>query len=184
MSYGKKKRGGARMKKPSESEAVFMKFKNWKAIEGELCHVKSIQPMGGVVKDGVVVEMRKTVPFASITFECKKIDKPIIGYIDSKIDFLSLWQAFEEKGENNDVEVLMSWSIKHYRGWVYRMFPVFFPKMLVLIASKGTYGGSWKWEDSTDSLVLIHSLLPSKVWLPFAMKGSGVMSDNQCKTKF
>jgi hypothetical protein len=112
------------------TEIVFLKDRDWSAIDGEACRIMSFTPMGTVV-GGRAVALDKTAPYASIKFECTRLSHEATGFITHQLDFLHLWSAFEERGVADDEEVIVFWtktnlSVPHdfsrssCRGWWWR----------------------------------------------------------------
>ena len=69
--------------------------------------------------------------------ECKKLGNNITGYITHKVDFKNLWAAFKTRGGKEDEEVLVFWTKKHYKKFVFSS--IFMPKLWVMICPKGAY---------------------------------------------
>lgn len=114
------------------------KDSEWSVIDGVPCRVIDFNPLA-LIKDGKVLAINKTTPYASITLECKKFPKNITGYITHKMDFKHLWAAFKERTIKQDEEVIIFWSKKHYKLKLLRFFPGFWPKLWVMICRKNTF---------------------------------------------
>lgn len=122
----------------SESKTVLLKDKEWSQIDGEACRVSSFMPLGSVVDtDGKVRAMDMTTPYASITIECRKLGKNITGYITHKIDFRHLWAAFKERTAREDEEVIIIWTTKNYKRFIFAS-PMM-PKLWVWVCPKGAF---------------------------------------------
>lgn len=121
-----------------QSEVTLLKDSQWRVIDGELCRVINFVPMS-LVKDGKVLTLNKTTPYASITLECKKLPKKITGFICHKMDFMHLWLAFKERGIKQDEEVHVFWSKKHYKKLYKIFFPAFLPRLWVMICPQGAF---------------------------------------------
>ncbi|MGB8953235.1 MAG: hypothetical protein WCC06_11300 [Candidatus Aminicenantales bacterium] len=121
----------------NKSEVILLKDNQWSVIDGELCRVINFTPLGSI-KDGKVKALNKTIPYASVTLECKRLSKEITGFICHRMDFIHLWSAFKERGVKNDEEVIIIWSKKHYKK-LYKIFSAFFPRLWVMICPKGAY---------------------------------------------
>ena len=126
-----------------QSKIVLLKDKEWSVIDGEPCRVIDFSPFGSRIgEDGKVMSFNKTLPYASTTMECKKLGKNITGYITHKMDFQHLWAAFKERTVQNDEEVIIYWTKKHYkvRSWIGRkLYSAFMPKLWVMICPKGAF---------------------------------------------
>ena len=120
-----------------QSEVTFLKDNQWSLIDGEFCRVIAFTPLG-LIKDGKVLSLNKTTPYASITLECRKLPEKITGFICNKMDFIHLWSAFKERGVKQDEEVLIFWSKKHYKK-LYKIFSAFLPRLWVMICPKGAF---------------------------------------------
>jgi len=93
-----------------------------------------------------------TAPYASIHIECKKIPGKITGFITHKIDFINLWNAFKERGVKENEEVLIIWSIKHYKNKIFKVFSRVMPKLWVMIWRKGAFEMFVNLNQKTESL--------------------------------
>ncbi len=123
----------------SQSQIVLIKDSEWSTIDGEPCRVIDFIPLGSLVDiDGKVWSTDKTIPYASITMECKKLGKNISGYITHKMDFKHLWAAFKERTVKEDEEVIIIWTRKHYKRGV-KLFSAFMPKLWVMVFPKGAF---------------------------------------------
>ena len=119
-------------------EIVLWKDKEWSIIDADPCRVFSFHPLGSLVDiNDQVISMDKTTPYASIHLECKKLGNNITGYITHKVDFKNLWAAFKTRGVKEDEEVLVFWTKKHYKKFVFSS--IFMPKLWVMICPKGAY---------------------------------------------
>jgi len=121
-----------------QSEFSLLKDSQWSLIDGELCRVTDFCPLGSI-KDGKVLPISKSMPYASVTVECKKLPKKIEGFICHKIDFMHLWMAFIERGIKQDEEVLIIWTKKHYKNKLYNILSASMPKIWVMICPKGAF---------------------------------------------
>ena len=135
-----------------KEEITLLKDEDWSLIDGELCRVIDFVPMGSSVKNGKVIAMNMTAPYASIHIECKKIPGKITGFITHKIDFINLWNAFKERGVKENEEVLIIWSIKHYKNKIFKVFSRVMPKLWVMIWRKGAFEMLVNLNQKTESL--------------------------------
>lgn len=120
----------------NKSDIILLKDKNWSLVDGELCKVIDFKPFGSI-KDGKVITSTNSKPYASITVECKKLSKRTTGFITHRIDFIHLWKAFNEKKEDN--EVVIVWTVKHYKNFLYKLLSFMMPKLIVWVCQKGAY---------------------------------------------
>jgi len=119
----------------ASEELVLLKDKEWSVIDEEACRVIEFEPYSRIIEEKIYGP--KTEPYASVILECKKVQGRIRGYITHKIDFTHLWMIFEERGVKEDEEVIIFWTVKHYKHpWI--MHPsAAFPKLIVNIHYKG-----------------------------------------------
>ncbi len=150
---------------PQDSETVFIKDSEWKAIDGELCRVISFDPRASV-QGGKVVAIGKTLPYASLTFECKKLPGIVRGLVTHKTDFSHLWAAFRERAISENEEVIVVWTAKRYRYKFLGTFSLAFPKLLVMICPKGAFelmtNPNWKPELTGEARA--KAILPIAEW--------------------
>ncbi|MFC1987293.1 hypothetical protein ACFLVH_01945 [Chloroflexota bacterium] len=129
--------------KNSEPKIVLIKDKEWSVIDGEPCRVTDFATLGSFVDtNDKVSSFNKTIPYACITFDCKKLGSNVRGYITHKVDFKHLWAAFKERQLKEDEEVIVFWTKKHYkaRSWIgKKLYSAFMPKLWVIIYPKGAY---------------------------------------------
>ena len=121
----------------NSSEITMLRDKEWSLIDSEPCRVVDFVPMSSI-KDGKILTLGLSVPYASVTIECKKTPNKITGFITHKTDFMHLWTAFKERTIKQDEEVIIFWSKKHYKRWA-RIFSAFMPRLWVMICSKGAF---------------------------------------------
>lgn len=131
-----------------KSEITLLKDSEWAKIDGEVCRIIDFNPLAAV-KNGKTRRV-DVMPYASITFECKKVSEKISGFINYSEDFQHLWAVFKERGVKNNEEVLIIWSRNHYTfKWV-KIFSFLLPKLRVMICPKGAYelitDDTWKSE--------------------------------------
>jgi hypothetical protein len=121
----------------AQSEVTLLKDREWSVIDGELCRVINFVPLG-LIKNGKVLALNKTTPYASVHLECKKLPTKITGFICHKIDFMHLWMAFKERTIKQDEEVIIIWSKRHYKK-IYKIFSAFLPRLWVMICPKEAF---------------------------------------------
>lgn len=124
----------------NESEIVLWKDSEWSQIDGELCRVSAFSALGSLIDaNGKVHTTSRTMPYASLTLECEKLGKNITGYITHKMDFQHLWAVFKERRVNEDEEVIIIWTKKHYRWRLTKFLTPFMPKLWVMVCPKAAY---------------------------------------------
>lgn len=122
-----------------QEKITLLKDEEWNLIDGEFCRVIDFCPIRSSVKNGKVIAMDTTTPYASLQLECKKISGEITGFITHKVDFINLWKAFRERRVGEDEEVLIIWSTKHYKSKIFKIFSRIMPKLWVMIWQKGAF---------------------------------------------
>ncbi|MFH1655780.1 MAG: hypothetical protein ABH954_04130 [Candidatus Omnitrophota bacterium] len=121
-------------------QKTLRKDSEWNIIDGAICRVIDFVPLESSVKDGKVITTDKTTPYASITIEYKYSAQKITGLITHKLDFKHLWEAFKERGiKKDEEEVLIVWTIKHYKFKIYKWLSASMPKLWVMICPKKAY---------------------------------------------
>ena len=118
-------------------EQSMLNDNDWSNVKDELCRVKAFTPMA-TIQAGKVRTLGKSVPYASVTLECKKVPQPVDGFIAHKVDFLHLWAAFKERPLGEEEEVLVIWTRKQYKGYA-KIFSGFMPRLWVMVCPKGAY---------------------------------------------
>lgn len=123
----------------NQSEITLLKNSQWSIIDGEFCRVIDFVPMASI-ENGKIRALNRTTPYASLHLECYKLPGcKITGFITHKLDFIHLWKAFQERGVKSNEEVIIGWSIKHYKSWLYKILASMMPKLWVMIYHKGAY---------------------------------------------
>ena len=120
-----------------KSEITLLKDSEWATIDGEICRVIDFNSLA-VIKDEKIQRV-DVMPYASVTFECKKVPGKISGFINYREDFQHLWIAFKERGVKSNEEVLIIWSRNHYTFKWLRILSFLLPKLRVMICPKGAY---------------------------------------------
>lgn len=162
--------------KAQNQEIIFLKDTEWKHIDGELCRISEFLPMGSSVSNGEVVAPIRTMPYASISFDCTKIssEADITGFVTHKLDFANLWKAFNEHGIAEGEEVLFYWTTKHYANKVSRLLSLSMPKMVVMVCPKGTYDSvkrhGMTWPPKDEVMVLVYGLMATEYYIPDVIK--------------
>lgn len=117
------------MSKEENSEITLLRDREWSLIDGEVCRATDF--------DDTISHLNKSMPYASITIECRKMPNKIKGFITHKIDYKHLRDAFGMLKE--DDEVLFFWSVKHYKHKIYSLLSNTMPKLWVMICLKGAF---------------------------------------------
>ena len=122
-----------------ESKIGLIKDREWSVIDGEPCRVIYFGTLGSYIDtSGKIQSMDKTIPYAVVHIECKKLGKNITGYITHKMDFQHLWAAFKERTVKEDEEVIIIWTKKHYKRKA-KLFYGFMPNLWVMVCPKGAF---------------------------------------------
>lgn len=106
---------------------------SWDVIDGQICQVIEFNSFGKV-EDKKVLNLSVTSPYAFLTVECDKLPQNTILNIFHKTDFLNLTSAFKHKREGD--EVLIIWTAKHYKNFLYKILSATMPKLIVWICKK------------------------------------------------
>lgn len=150
---------------------VMRKDSEWSVIDGEPCRVIDFIPLASV-QNGKVVAPNITDPYASVTLECKKVSNTIKGFITHKMDFAHLWAAFKERGISDNEEVIIIWSIKHYKYKFLKFLSAIYPKMWVMICPTGALeimvDSNWKPELTGEARW--NAMKPIVEWKPEIME--------------
>jgi hypothetical protein len=118
-------------------QQIMLKDSEWSVVEDAFCRVTEFTPMASI-QNGKVLALGKTVPYASVTVECRKLPQQTKGFISHKMDFKHLWAAFKERPLGQNEEVLILWSKKHYKGHA-KIFSRFMPRLWVMVCPKQTF---------------------------------------------
>ena len=158
------------LRQKASPELSLLTDKEWSVIDGECCRVVQFEPFSHIIEGKIYGP--KAIPYASITLECKKVQDTITGFITHKIDFTHLWMVFEERTVKEDEEVIIYWTVKHYKfplKFISKYCSALFPKLWVLVCRKGHFefiaNPSWQPESgkrrsSREMLIPIVNLKP------------------------
>ena len=105
-------------------------------IDSQVCRVIEFAPLAKL-KDKKVVSASLNSPYASLVIECKKLSGKATLLVTNKTDYVHLTEAFKKKKEGEDV--LISWSNKNYKNFLYKLLSVFLPKVWVMVFPAGAY---------------------------------------------
>ena len=162
------------IKKEPKEKITLLKDEEWSLIDGEVCRVIDFVPMGSYVKDGKVIAMDLTTPYAYIQIECKKIPKEteVIGFITHKVDFINLWKAFNERGIRENEEVLIIWTTKRYKNKIFKFLSRVMPKLVVMICHKNAFEilTDNNYQPELQGEARIRATQPIVIWKPEIME--------------
>src|SRR4051812_42869961 len=119
------------------TEPVFRNDRDWRTIDGRVCHVKVFTPMA-TVENGDVRAPDKVTPYATIEFDCEALYQDATGYITHKLDFRHLWNAFIERGVGDDEEVIVI-CVKSQLKRSARLVSKFMPSLCVWVCPRGAF---------------------------------------------
>lgn len=123
-----------------QSKNNLLTNKDWGVVDGEYLLATDFVPLAGSeVKNNKAISLANDLPYASVSFECKKIKGKIKGYITNKMDFINLWTAFRERGIKQNEEVIIVWSRNHYKYKILKLLNAFLPKLRVMICRENTH---------------------------------------------
>ena len=130
------------MKRPinqQESDITLLRNSDWRVVDGEGCRVTDFVPMA-TIKEGKVLAINRALPYAAVHLQCKNFpNQKVTGFICHRLDFIHLWRAFKDRGVRPDEEVIIIWSGKHYKNWLYRILAFAMPRLWVMICQKGAF---------------------------------------------
>ena len=122
-----------------KSDITLLKDSDWRVIDGEFCRVIDFIPMTSI-KDGKVSAINRTTPYASVDLECRNFPgQKVTGFICHKLDFIHLWKAFKDRRVKTDEEVIIVWTSKHFKNWLYKILAFTMPRLYVMICHKGAF---------------------------------------------
>ena len=118
-------------------EQMLLNDNDWSLIDGQLCRVKVFTPMA-TIQEGKILAPDKTIPYAFVTLECKKLLDTVQGIISHSLDFTNLWTAFYESSLEKDEEVLIIWSKRQYKKYA-KIFSRAMPRLWVMVCAKESF---------------------------------------------
>jgi len=124
------------MKEKTE-ESTILRNKDWDLIKDECLRVIEFTPIGKV-ENGKVIALDPTTPYASIRIERIKYPQKINVFITHKLDFLNLWRIFNERGVEENEEVLAV-SPSKYAKKFFKLFSPAMPKLVLMICPKEAF---------------------------------------------
>lgn len=108
----------------------------WSDIDAEVCRVqKYLSPK----------EMDETIAAGGfgarccLLVECSKFEKKLLIPVFHKIDFNNLKSLFKTRGIATGEEVLISWSKRYYKNFLYRKIYFFLPRFWIMVCKKNAY---------------------------------------------
>lgn len=116
---------------------TMLKDSDWSAIDGDACRVIGFTPMAEI-HHGEVRAISRAMPYAAVTFECKKLPHVVEGFICHKLDFKHLWAAFKDRPLGDNEEVLMFWNKSQLKGYA-KLFSRFMPRLQVMVCPEGAF---------------------------------------------
>jgi hypothetical protein len=151
-------------------QRAMLKDRDWQVLEGDACRVVDFTPMA-VIENGKVRAPSRTLPYASVTFECTKLPQVVDGFICHKVDFMNLSSAMQERSLRENTEVLMFWNKKHLRGYA-KLFSNIMPRFCFMLCPKGAFelltNNAHRPEQGGEARFL--AMRPIMEWTPEGMK--------------
>lgn len=117
-------------------EVALVRDRDWAAIDGHVCRVKSFNPLARI-EDGSIVCIDRAAPYALILMEVPGWPETT-GAITHRADFVHLWKVFNEIGVDDTVEVNVAWIKSRLRppvSWLAN----FMPGLSVMICKSGAF---------------------------------------------
>ena len=108
---------------------------DWSIVDGRVCRVIRFNPLAKIERRKIVC-MNRTAPYAFIELECAErsvcLPPNTAGSVVHKLDFIHLWNAFVDRGIDDDETLAVVWS-KNYSKTHAKIFSAFMPRLTVLI---------------------------------------------------
>jgi hypothetical protein len=110
----------------------------WNEVGDTPCRVIDFIPLSGSIKNGKVISIDKTTPYASVVIECKELTSQATGFITNRLDFANLWTLFKNRGIREGEEVIIFWRKNKMKGYA-KLVASFMPKFWIMVCHKNTY---------------------------------------------
>ena len=107
---------------------ALLRDSDWAPLDGEICRVIRLTPMG----------FAKGMPLASIEIESPVLPETTTGFVNHKLDYEHLTEAFRRKETEPDTEVLIIWTKKFLKRSA-KLFAPFMPRMWVMLCPTNAY---------------------------------------------
>jgi hypothetical protein len=78
----------------------------WEQVREKLCLVIDFRPMAKV-ENGKVAMWNSTLPYGFLTVECEGLAGQADVWLTHRLDFLHVWEAFEQRNEAQGKEVIV-----------------------------------------------------------------------------
>jgi hypothetical protein len=101
---------------------------DWAPLDGEICRVTTLTPMGWT----------KEVPYASVELESPVLAEPTTGFVNHKLDFEHLSEAFSRRESEPNTEVLIIWTKRFLKRGA-KLVSRFMPRMWVMLCRENAY---------------------------------------------
>ena len=155
--------------KEETKELIILKNKDWDIIKDQWLRVIEFFPLGKIENDKIMA-INLSMPYASLTVECKKFPQNVKIFITHKIDFRNLWEAIKKRPPNKNEEVLIMCPTK-YSKKIFKLLSFrILPKMIVMIYPKESFEkfANPEWEKGEKEALEIMS--PIARWIPDVFK--------------
>ena len=112
----------------------------WKAIEVAMYKITHFTPIA-TIEAGKIKALSKMRPYALLSVESpefpQELPKEASMPVSNKVDFLNLWEVFQQRGVSPDEEVLVA-RVPFYGNWLLKLFlSPFMPWLHIYIFPKG-----------------------------------------------
>ena len=109
-------------------ESGLLHDSDWAPLDGEVCRVLSLTDVGSP----------KTKPYAAVQLESRQLPAPTEGFVNHKLDYRHLSEAFTRKQNEPNSEVLIIWAKQSLAESAKRFAP-FMPGMRVMLCRANAY---------------------------------------------
>lgn len=110
----------------------------YKSIDKDVLQVNRFGELSRV-EDGKVQAFPKNLPYGFLEVEGEHFEGAAMLPLVHKDDYLHVWQAYEERGIKDNVELLVVWTDSNYKNKVFSTMKKAMPKIVVWICPKGAY---------------------------------------------
>jgi len=121
----------------------------WNILKEEICRITQFTSVARVEGDKII-SLSKATPYALLKLESPKLPQEAIMPITHRLDFLSLWEIFKQRGVSETEEVIISYTAFFKKGLKKLLNPIK-PKLHFFIYPRGhleeAYDSSFKPQD-------------------------------------
>jgi hypothetical protein len=109
-------------------ESGLLQDSDWAPLDGEVCRVVSLTDVG----------FTKGKPYASVQLESPQLPALTTGFVNHKLDYQHLVEAFTRKQSEPNSEVLLVWAKQSLKQSA-QLFAAFMPGMWVMLCPAKAY---------------------------------------------